>query len=156
MTHHTNDTFGNEASRPQDAIPAIPIEETQHTPADPQSEPPGDLKDLAELAETSQERPQASPPGETPRTRSVGQKTPRRKTTRAKKPRTRQPSPQDASNAVHDLEERGFTEDEARRLIDISDRITQSAEVREAEATMRRLRFTRWLVEHGMLDEWSA
>jgi hypothetical protein len=156
MTHHTNDTFGNEASRPQDAIPAIPIEETQHTPADPQSEPPGDLKDLAELAATSQERPQASSPGETPPARAEAQRTPRRKSVRAKKARAKQPSPLDANEALHDLEERGFSEDEARRLIDISGRITQSAEAREAEATMRRLRFTRWLVEHGMLDEWSA
>jgi len=98
MTHHTNDTFGNEASRPQDAIP---IEEAQHAPADPQSEPPGDLKDLAELAETSQEQPQASPPGETPPARAEAQRPPRRKSVRAKKARARQPSPLNANEALH-------------------------------------------------------
>jgi len=148
MTHHTNDTFGNEASRPQDAIP---IEEAKHTPAEPQAEPPSDL---AELAETSPERTPATPAGETPPARAEAQRPPRRKSARPKKARARQPL--DPSDALHDLEERGFSEDEARRLIDISDRITQSAEAREAEAMMRRLRFTRWLVERGMLDEWSA
>jgi hypothetical protein len=151
MTHHTNDTFGNEASRPQDAIP---IEEAKLTPADPQAEVSSDLTDLAELAETSHEQTPASPADATPP--AAAQQPPRRKSVRAKKARARQPSPQDASGALQDLEERGFSEDEARRLIDISDRITQSAEAREAEAMMRRLRFTRWLVEHGMLDEWSA
>ncbi len=156
MTHHTNDTFGNEASRPQDAIP---LEETRHNPAEPESQPPGDLKDLAELAETSQERSQASPAGETPPARAQAQRPPRRKSARAKKARAQQSAPLDANDALqdlHDLAACGFSEDEARRLIDISDRVTQSAEAREAEATMRRLRFTRWLVEHGMLDEWSA
>jgi hypothetical protein len=156
MTHHTNDTFGNDASRPQDAIP---LEEAKRTSADPQAEPSRDLTDLSELAESSHEQSranQASPTDEPLPARKEAQRTSRRKTAGAKKPRARKPSPQAATDAVHDLEERGFTEDEARRLIDISDRITQSAEAREAEAMMRRLRFTRWLVEHGMLDEWSA
>lgn len=55
-----------------------------------------------------------------------------------------------------DLESQGFTPDEVRRLVLISDRAAQSAESRAAEAEMRRLRFTRWLIEHGVLDEWSA
>ncbi len=55
-----------------------------------------------------------------------------------------------------DLESQGFTPDEVRRLVLISDRAAHSAESRAAEAEMRRLRFTRWLIEHGVLDEWSA
>lgn len=55
-----------------------------------------------------------------------------------------------------DLASQGFTPDEVRRLVVVSDRQTQSDESQIAEATLRRLRFTRWLIEHGMLDEWSA
>ena len=54
--------------------------------------------------------------------------------------------------AVIELESQGFSEDEALRLIDISKRMERSSEAREA----RRLRFTRWLVEQGILDEFSA
>jgi hypothetical protein len=55
-----------------------------------------------------------------------------------------------------DLESQGFTPDEVSRLIVISDRVARSPESRDAEAMLRRLRFTRWLVERGVLDEWSA
>ena len=54
------------------------------------------------------------------------------------------------------LESQGFTHAEALRLLDISDRLADSHEVRENEAFMRRLRFQRWLVERGLLDEFSA
>lgn len=50
----------------------------------------------------------------------------------------------------------GFTEDEAERLLSVSERMATSHEAQEAEATLRRLRFTRWLVEQGMLNEFSA
>src|SRR5262245_24195263 len=53
---------------------------------------------------------------------------------------------------VDELEAQGFTRDEAIRLIHVSDRAATSGEALEAEAMMRRLRFTRWLVERGMLD----
>ena len=55
-----------------------------------------------------------------------------------------------------DLTSQGFTAEEVRHLIVISTRAATSAEARAAEAQMRRLRFTRWLIEHGVLDEWSA
>ncbi|HEY7984885.1 MAG TPA: hypothetical protein VID73_11995 [Ktedonobacterales bacterium] len=55
-----------------------------------------------------------------------------------------------------DLERQGFTTDEVRRLVLVSKRQEDSTESRFAEAAMRRLRFTRWLIEHGRLDEWSA
>ncbi len=59
-------------------------------------------------------------------------------------------------SAVHTLEAQGFTADEAIRLIHVSDRLKMSREARESEATLRRLRFTRWLIQQGMLDEFSA
>ena len=62
----------------------------------------------------------------------------------------------DDISAMHALEAQGFTEDEAVRLIHVSDRMKTSREAREAEAAMRRLRFTRWLIQQGMLDEFSA
>jgi hypothetical protein len=57
---------------------------------------------------------------------------------------------------LEELTAQGFTPDEAQRLLFISDRLATSYEAREAEATLRRLRFTRWLIEHGVLDEFSA
>ena len=50
----------------------------------------------------------------------------------------------------------GFTSDEAARIVDLSSRLGTSREARDAEASLRRLRFTRWLVERGVLDEFSA
>lgn len=67
-----------------------------------------------------------------------------------------QPDESDETGAVAELEAQGFTADEAIRLVHVSDRVATSREAREAEATLRRLRFTRWLVERGMLDEFSA
>lgn len=61
-----------------------------------------------------------------------------------------------AATTSDDLASQGFTPDEVRRLVVISARAARSPEVRAAEAQMRRLRFTRWLIEHGVLDEWSA
>lgn len=63
---------------------------------------------------------------------------------------------QNDDTVVHELEAQGFTPDEALRLIHVSDRMAVSGEAREAEATLRRLRFTRWLIERGVLDEFSA
>lgn len=60
------------------------------------------------------------------------------------------------AEAVAQLQSQGFTPDEAIRLIHVSGRAATSREAREAEATLRRLRFTRWLIEHGLLDEFSA
>ena len=57
---------------------------------------------------------------------------------------------------LDDLQSQGFTPEQVRRLIVVSDRVADSPESRAAEADLRRLRFTRWLIEHGVLDEWTA
>src|SRR5262245_41858334 len=57
------------------------------------------------------------------------------------------------THAQRELEAQGFTPDEAARIIHLSDRLEDSREVREAQVVLRRLRFTRWLIEHGVLDE---
>ena len=48
---------------------------------------------------------------------------------------------------LRDLEAQGFARDEANRLIDLSVRIN--------EVTLKRLQFTKWLVQRGLLDEFS-
>lgn len=55
-----------------------------------------------------------------------------------------------------ELESQGFSPDEAQRLIDISKRLETSAEARASQAELKRLRFTQWLIEHGILNEFSA
>lgn len=68
----------------------------------------------------------------------------------------RDKQPIESDRAQSELEAQGFTPDEAIRIVSLSDRLADSREAREAVAVLRRLRFTRWLVEHGMLDEFSA
>ena len=55
-----------------------------------------------------------------------------------------------------ELEAQGFSSDEAQRLIDVSKRLESSAEARASQAELKRLRFTQWLIEHGILDEFSV
>lgn len=93
-----------------------------------------------------------------------------RETTSGKKPSARKRAakgggkmtPEGSSGAmmpgddVSSLEAQGFTKDEVVRLIHISEQAANSREAREAEAVMRRLRFHRWLVERGLLDEFTT
>jgi len=58
--------------------------------------------------------------------------------------------------ALIKLEAQGFTESEALRLLGVSDRDTHSKEAIESQETLRRLKFTRWLVERGLLSEYPA
>jgi hypothetical protein len=53
---------------------------------------------------------------------------------------------------LRDLESQGFTRDEANRLIDLSARINEGI---SNEPTLKRLQFARWLVQRGLLDEFS-
>ncbi len=46
------------------------------------------------------------------------------------------------------LETQGFTEDEVSRLVELSERINAR--------TLKRLQFTKWLVDQGLLDEFSV
>jgi hypothetical protein len=46
------------------------------------------------------------------------------------------------------LEAQGFTEDEINRLVELSERLNAS--------TLKRLQFTKWLVDQGLLDEFSV
>lgn len=46
------------------------------------------------------------------------------------------------------LEAQGFSEDEVNRLVELSERINAR--------TLKRLQFTKWLVDQGLLDEFSV
>lgn len=163
MTQHTNDPRGNEAPRPQDAIP---IDDAGRHPAEPEKELPAaregeqaeDLKGLAGLAPSTASGAADEKPRAPRRPRRASSSKRVDEPSEGTRPESAQPEVIAAGDGddLHDLEVRGFTPDEARRLIDITARLNQSSEAREAEATRRRLAFTRWLVDHGRLDEWSA
>jgi hypothetical protein len=76
----------------------------------------------------------------------------------ARKPRAtnakRRESAQEESFAG--LAAQGFSEGEAARLLEVSERAAYSIEARESEAVMNRLRFTRWLVERGLINEFAV
>jgi len=55
-----------------------------------------------------------------------------------------------------ELEAQGFSADEADRLIDVSKRLESSAEALASQAELKRLRFAQWLIERGILDEFSV
>jgi hypothetical protein len=46
------------------------------------------------------------------------------------------------------LEAQGFTEDEVNRMVELSERFNAR--------TLKRLQFTKWLVDQGLLDEFSV
>ncbi|HKS69888.1 MAG TPA: hypothetical protein VJQ45_05690 [Ktedonobacterales bacterium] len=133
---------------------------------DQRDELDGTPVDAGSAEQEAQTRPIDSNDGETAQP-PADELTPRRK---ARKPATRPRAARreggepvvalsrrkTLSDEVEELEAQGFTEDEAVRLISVSERVAHSGEAREAEELLRRLRFTRWLVEHGMLDEFSA
>jgi hypothetical protein len=58
--------------------------------------------------------------------------------------------------SVAGLAAQGFSEGEAARLLEVSERAAYSTEARESEAVMNRLRFTRWLVERGLINEFAV
>ena len=60
--------------------------------------------------------------------------------------------PPSREDDLRDLEAQGFTQDEANRLIDLSARINEGI---SNEPTLKRLQFARWLVQRGLLDEFS-
>ncbi|MBF6589111.1 MAG: hypothetical protein IVW57_01105 [Ktedonobacterales bacterium] len=131
MTEHTFDAHEEHVPHTDDA--SLPLEATH---------------------EADERRPETS----RPEASGSRQRAPRK---RAPKPGHDEPAQERVpATTVEDilaaLEAQGFTPDEAARLIDISDRLANSREVREGEAVMRRLRFHRWLVERGLLDEFSA
>jgi hypothetical protein len=76
----------------------------------------------------------------------------------AKKPRatsSRRPKNMD-EGPLAGLAAQGFSEGEAARLLEVSERAAYSAEARESEAVMNRLRFTRWLIERGLINEFAV
>lgn len=151
MNQHTNDTFGNEASRPQDAVPVEKA--VEHSPDGAERGSPDDLAELRDLAE--QAALGAASSGEPRVSASLAARPPQAESERASLLEMRERAPLNPSDALRALEDQGFSEAEALRLIAVTGRLEESPEARESEETRRRLCFTRWLVEHGKLDEWS-
>ena len=79
------------------------------------------------------------------------------------KPVARKPRAANAKRRENAYEEplaglaaQGFSEGEAARLLEVSARAEYSTEARESEAVLNRLRFTRWLVERGLINEFAV
>src|SRR5262245_19899908 len=75
----------------------------------------------------------------------------------AKKPRATSAKPRARARKepLAGLAAQGFSEGEAARLLEVSARAAFSTEARESEAVMNRLRFTRWLIERGVINEFA-
>lgn len=173
MSQHARDRFGNEAPRGQDAAP---IDRAVEQPANgDEPRKPENLTELRALGTAHSAPGPANPAGEeaagsaatamanaeaTHETNAEMSARVRRAAHDAQEREVREQSkrhhaPTDTGDALHALEDQGFSENEAMRLIAVTERLDDSAEARDAEATLQRLRFTRWLVEQGKLDEWS-
>ena len=121
----------------RDASPEdVPVEEASSHTEDPTEDPTEDrTEDIATMPVTPR-RPRRAKNTDTPDAQ--------RSSAGADDEDTTGPSREDD---LRDLEAQGFTRDEANRLIDLSVRIN--------EVTLKRLQFTKWLVQRGLLDEFS-
>lgn len=114
----------------------VPVEEASSHTEDPTEDPTEDrTEDIATMPVTPR-RPRRAKNADTPDAQ--------RSSAGADDEDTTGPSREDD---LRDLEAQGFTRDEANRLIDLSVRIN--------EVTLKRLQFTKWLVQRGLLDEFS-
>lgn len=172
MSQHARDTFGNEASREQGrgqgsgqssnqglGQDAMPIEQALESAAGGQAagknavDREENLTELRGLA--TQASNQASNNVTDDDMRAALRQAAKAARGRELHADDERPGALSADDTLHTLEDQGFTEDEAMRLIAVTGRLEGSDEAREAAATLARLRFTRWLVEQGKLDEWS-
>lgn len=178
MSQHAKDRFGSDASREQDAVPIDRLahhgageDEPQQPETLAELEAFGGLRDAERNAgdatdihaqELAENASNALSSGETTAGSNAEMSAQVRRAAHAARVREmrRQSEhervPMNPGEALHSLEEQGFSEDEALGLLAITGRLDESAEAREAEATLQRLRFTRWLVEQGKLDEWTT
>lgn len=114
----------------------VPVEEASSHTEDPTEDPTEDrTEDIATMPVTPR-RPRRAKNADTPDAQ--------RSSAGADDEDITGPSREDD---LRDLEAQGFTRDEANRLIDLSVRIN--------EVTLKRLQFTKWLVQRGLLDEFS-
>jgi hypothetical protein len=115
--------------------------------------------ELTEAAPTEGDRAQAVDATPRPRARRTTRKSVSAEPTPVENAATRAQE-QLAVSALEadamELEAQGFSSDEAQRLIDMSKRLETSAEARASQAELKRLRFAQWLIERGILNEFSA
>src|SRR5215470_6704741 len=138
MTDAEFEAWDEQTLDPQDMPPLSDTSDAQHRTDNDTEDDAGQANDAANIVK------KPVPAGRKPRK-------PRQKADGASAKASEQRA-DSFTGEVDELEAQGFTRDEAIRLLDVSDRAANSGEVLEAEAMMRRLRFTRWLVERGLLD----
>ncbi|HEU0028865.1 MAG TPA: hypothetical protein VFQ25_17300 [Ktedonobacterales bacterium] len=150
MTDRTERQKRDEAIEARDQLP----EASETTPLTVEQTPDREvIAPDGRAIESAPEPVRAAKPRRATRKNAAGKSSrSTRQTTKADPEAARAAEAAERAIAVVELESQGFSEVEALRLIDISKRLESSAEAREA----RRLRFTRWLVEQGILDEFSA
>lgn len=120
---------------------------------------PATQEDLAGAATSEGESAQAADESPRPRARRTTRKAGSARPTTAEIKPAHAPEPLAVSALEADameLEAQGFSADEAQRLIDMSRRLESSAEARASQAELKRLRFAQWLIERGILNEFSA
>jgi hypothetical protein len=139
MTDRTERQKRDEATKARDELTAAPEEA-----------PPDAEQETLALSEVAPER--AAKPRRASRKNATSKQTRASKSPNVDPEAARAIQAAERASAITELESQGFSADEALRLIDISKRLENSTEAREA----RRLRFTRWLVEQGILNEFSA
>ncbi len=150
MTDRTERQKRDEATEAREQLPAA----SEATP--PTVEETAERQAIAPEGRESEATPAPARDAKSRRAtrKSAAGKTPRatRQTSKVDPDAGREAEATERAIAVIELESQGFSEDEALRLIDFSKRLESSADARQA----RRLRFTRWLIEQGILDEFSA
>lgn len=136
-----------EASEARDELTTTPAEETPDA-----ASLEHEAQETLALSESETTAPRAAKPRRAARKSATSRQARAEKSPEAEAEEARAAEATERANTVTALESQGFSADEALRLIDISKRLEHSTEAQE----LRRLRFTRWLVEQGILNEFSA
>jgi len=138
MDQRLSDTPGDEAARPQEeSVEQAPKQARTRKSASPgtsRASKPSARKRTGGATEGASAKPVAK----------------KRRATSSKRQKNVDEGP------LAGLAAQGFSEGEAARLLEVSARAAYSTEARESEAVMNRLRFTRWLIERGLINEFTV
>jgi hypothetical protein len=144
MNQRLSDTPEGEASSSQDSFASKPRKPTRRKKDASSETPHADEQTARSEPSASIEASPAKSSAKRPRAKSA------KSATGAKRRKTMNNEP------VADLTTQGFSAVEIERLLEVSARAALSTEARESEAVMNRLRFTRWLVERGVINEFAV
>jgi hypothetical protein len=141
MNQRLSDTPEGEASSSQDSLAPKPRKPARRKKDASSETPHAEEQTARSEPSASIEASPAKSSAKRPRAKSA---------TGAKRRKTMNNEP------VADLTTQGFSAVEIERLLEVSARAALSTEARESEAVMNRLRFTRWLVERGVINEFAV